>query len=87
MPELDSSIPLESAVFFTPCLVIAATLATGLSQLGFSFGGFTATIALFIAFDFILFRYIVLNTAIEEVKLAVFYLGNGSMFEEETYHT
>lgn len=45
------------AEFFTPCLVLAATVATVLSQLGLPVGGFPFTIALYLVFDFVSFRY------------------------------
>lgn len=48
--------PPGAAAYLTPCLIFAATMATALSQLGLSLGGFTI-IALFIVLDFLTFRY------------------------------
>lgn len=48
--------PSGVAEFFTPCLVLAATVATALSQLGLPVGGFPFTIALYLLFDFVSYR-------------------------------
>lgn len=52
-----SKAPPGVSEFFTPCLVLAATVATALSQLGLPVGGLSFTIALYLVFDFISFRY------------------------------
>lgn len=44
------------AAFLTPCLVLAATLATALRQLGLPVGGLSFTVLLYLALDFLSFR-------------------------------
>lgn len=44
------------ALFLTPCLVLAATLATALRELGFPVGGLSFTVLLYLALDFLAFR-------------------------------
>lgn len=44
------------AAFVTPSLVLAATLATALKQLGHPVGGLSFTVALYLALDFLAFR-------------------------------
>eukprot|EP00752_Nemacystus_decipiens_P007824 g6989.t1 len=45
------------AAFLTPCLVLAATLATALRQLGLPVGGLSFTVLLYLALDFLAFRF------------------------------
>lgn len=45
-----------AAAFFTPCLVLAATTATVLTQLGLPVGGLSFAVALYIFFDFLAYR-------------------------------
>lgn len=54
---MESKVPPTpgAAAFLTPHLILAATLATVLSQLGLSLG-FISTITLFLALDFLSFR-------------------------------
>lgn len=44
------------AAFLTPCLVLAATLATALRQLGLPIGGLSFTVLLYLVLDFLTFR-------------------------------
>lgn len=45
------------AAFLTPCLVLAATLATALRQLGLPVGGVSFTVLLYFVLDFLTFRW------------------------------
>lgn len=48
-----------ASVFVTPCLLVAATLACSLSQLGVDLaGGLPFTVGLFLSLDFIAFRWV-----------------------------
>lgn len=44
------------AAFLTPCLVLAATLATALRKLGLPVGGLSFTVLLYLALDYLTFR-------------------------------
>ncbi len=48
--------PAGVAAFLTPCLVLAATLATALRELGVPVGGLPFTVLLYLALDFLAFR-------------------------------
>lgn len=50
--------PAGVAAFFTPCLVLAATLATTLRQLGVPVGGWSFTVLLYLVLDFLSFRLV-----------------------------
>lgn len=45
------------AAFFTPCLVLAATLATISKQLELPVGGASFTVFLYLLLDFLAFRF------------------------------
>lgn len=50
-----------ASVFVTPCLLVAATLACALSQLGVDLAeGLTFTVGLFLLLDFLAFRWVCL---------------------------
>lgn len=42
--------------FLTPCLIISATLALGLRQLGVPVGGVSFTVLLYLVLDFLAYR-------------------------------
>lgn len=46
------------SAFLTPCLVLAATLATALRQLGLPVGGVSFTVLLYLVLDFLSFRWV-----------------------------
>ncbi|CAN0079411.1 unnamed protein product [Pylaiella littoralis] len=48
--------PVGVATFLTPCLVLAATLATTFRQLGVPVGGWSFTVSLYLVLDFTLYR-------------------------------